>query len=67
MDIATTPAVAQAIAFRIPDAAIVAGLSRATLYKLMDSGELPSVKAGGRRLILRADLEAFFARLKSAA
>ncbi len=47
------------IAYRIDDAARVSGLSRTTLYELIGSGALPSVKAGGRRLILADDLRAF--------
>jgi len=52
------------IALRIPEAAYVAGLSRSTLYALMGEGKLRSVKVGGRRLILRTDLEAYFAQLR---
>lgn len=53
-----------AIALRIPDACRMAGLSRSKLYDLMAKGELRAVKAGGRRLILKADLEGYFERLK---
>jgi excisionase family DNA binding protein len=49
----------QPIAFRIPDAAAAAGLSRTTLYEEMDRGKLAYVKIGNRRLILRDDLVAF--------
>ena len=52
------------IALRIPEAAYVSGLSRSTLYALMGEGKLRSVKVGGRRLILRTDLEAYFAQLR---
>jgi excisionase family DNA binding protein len=52
------------IAFRIHDASHISGLSRSTLYKLIGNGKLRSVKAGGRRLILRTDLEAYFAQLR---
>jgi excisionase family DNA binding protein len=52
------------IALRIPEAAHVSGLSRSTLYALMGEGKLRSVKVGGRRLILRIDLEAYFAQLR---
>jgi excisionase family DNA binding protein len=54
------------IAFRIDDAVRVSGLSRSSLYLLIARGDLPAIKAGGRRLILRADLEAYFERLKAA-
>ena len=51
------------IALRIPEAAYISGLSRSTLYALIGEGKLRSVKVGGRRLILRNDLEAYFAQL----
>lgn len=35
----------------IPTAIRRTGLSRSTLYRLMDSGELPYIKVGTRRLI----------------
>ena len=52
------------IAFRILEASHVSGLSRSTLYSLINEGKLRSVKAGRRRLILRTDLEAYFAQLR---
>ena len=52
------------IALRIPEAARASGLSRSTLYKLISENRLHSVKAAGRRLILRSELEAY---LKSCA
>lgn len=51
------------LAFTIPDAASYCGLSRSRLYTLMQGGELPSVRVGGRRLIRRDALDACFARL----
>jgi excisionase family DNA binding protein len=52
------------IALRIPEAAYISGLSRSTLYALMGEGKIRSVKVGGRRLILRTDLEAYFTQLR---
>ena len=52
------------IALRILEASHVSGLSRSTLYSLIKEGKLPSIKAGRRRLILRADLDAYFAQLR---
>jgi excisionase family DNA binding protein len=46
------------LALRINDTVAISGLSRSTLYKLHADGKLRAVKVGGRRLILRADLEA---------
>ncbi len=47
------------IGYRVDEAVIVSGLSRATLYEQMTLGALKSRKVAGRRLILREDLEAF--------
>jgi len=46
------------LALRVNEASIAAGISRSTIYKLMTAGKLRTTKVGGRRLILRADLEA---------
>ncbi|MFQ6026923.1 MAG: helix-turn-helix domain-containing protein [Dehalococcoidia bacterium] len=35
------------------------GVSRPTLYRLLDSGEIPSFHIGRRRLIRKADLDKF--------
>jgi excisionase family DNA binding protein len=53
------PAHCEPLAYRMPDASRVTGISIAKLYELIAAGELKSVKRGGRRLILRADLETF--------
>jgi excisionase family DNA binding protein len=45
-------------AFHIKEAARYTRLSRATIYRLIKSGHLRSIKVGRRRLLLRADLEA---------
>jgi excisionase family DNA binding protein len=39
------------LAYRIKDAARVAGLSRSSLYSLIGEGKLRSVRVAGRRLI----------------
>lgn len=44
-------------AFHVREAAAVYRLSRSTLYKMMSSGTLRTVKIGGRRLIPRDVLE----------
>jgi excisionase family DNA binding protein len=43
-------------AFAIPEAQRFSTLSRATLYNLMESGELPYLKIGRRRAIPRRAL-----------
>ncbi len=46
------------LALRSDGAVAISGLSRSTLYKLHADGKLRAVKLGGRRLILREDLQA---------
>ncbi len=43
----------------VPEAADFLDLGQSTVYKKAASGELPSVKLGGRRVFLRSDLEAY--------
>lgn len=51
------------IAYRIDEAVKASGLGRTFLYERIASGELKSVKIGGRRLILHAELMAFLTRM----
>lgn len=55
------------LAFRIDGAAHASGLSRSTIYELISSGRLRSIKAAGRRLILADDLRAFLEAQREAA
>ncbi|MEM9615518.1 MAG: helix-turn-helix domain-containing protein [Actinomycetota bacterium] len=41
-------------------------ISRSKVYVLMNSGELPSVRIGSRRLVRRVDLERFVSELSAA-
>ena len=52
------------LAYRINEAVNASGLGRSFLYEEIKSNTLPSFKAGGRRLILRADLVAYLERHK---
>ncbi len=45
-------------AFPIREACEYVGLGRSTLYEMLQAEKLRSVKIGGRRLILREDLDA---------
>ena len=45
------------IALSPQEASNALGLSKPTLQRLIDSGELPSFLIGRRRLIIRSDLE----------
>jgi excisionase family DNA binding protein len=50
------PSPLEPLAYSVMDAAAVLGVSRAMLYELIASGELPSTKLGSRRLIRREAL-----------
>ena len=50
------------LSFGVSDAARYVGMSRTRLYELIGSGELKSLRVGGRRLILRSELESFINR-----
>ena len=54
-----TPAIplSQKHSFQIKEACLFSGLCRSTIYKLASAGKLRMVRIGGRRLILREDLE----------
>ncbi|MCA1934772.1 MAG: helix-turn-helix domain-containing protein [Asticcacaulis sp.] len=47
------------LAYRVNEAVKASGLGRSFLYERMSSGDLPSVKIGGRRLIMHDDLMRF--------
>jgi excisionase family DNA binding protein len=47
------------LAYRIDEAVKASGLGRSFLYERMASGELKSIKVGGRRLIFHTDLMDF--------
>jgi excisionase family DNA binding protein len=49
----------------ITEAARLLGVSRTSLYQLMDTGELSSRKLGRRRLVPRAALEVYAAERES--
>ena len=51
----------------VPAAAALLGCSRRTLYRELDAGRLPSRKVRGRRLLARADLDAYVAKAKAPA
>lgn len=51
----------------LPEAWKALGIGRSLGYELMDSGELPSVKIGRRRLIPREDLLAYVAKVTASA
>jgi excisionase family DNA binding protein len=55
------------IAHTVPDACLVSGLSRSTLYRFIQSKDLPVRKCGNRTLILHEDLKRFIESLPAQA
>ena len=53
----------EAMLLKVPEVVACLGISRAKVYELMASGELPSVRVGGSRRIRAEDLETFVASL----
>jgi predicted site-specific integrase-resolvase len=53
----------QAFAYRLRDAARMAGVSRATLYRAAGDGKVTIRKAKGRSVILAKDLQAWLESL----
>jgi excisionase family DNA binding protein len=53
--------------YRVSEAALALGLSRAKVYELINSGALRAVWIDGARRVRAADLEAFVASLGEAA
>jgi len=58
---------AHRLAYSVEEAGQMIGLCRRTIYELMTSGQLRSVKIGRRRLVRHTDLVEFLARLEPAA
>jgi excisionase family DNA binding protein len=55
------------IALNMTGAVTYSGLSRSRIYELMRDGHLTSFQVGGRRMIRRDALDAFFAKLAEVA
>ncbi len=53
------PVPAPQLALRLSEAADAISVSRATLWRLLRAGEIPVVRFGGIKRILRRDLEAW--------
>lgn len=51
------------LALTVASASHYSGLSRSRLFALMRDGEMPSILVGGRRMIFRAAVDSFFAKL----
>ncbi len=47
------------LAYGIAEAAAMLGIGRTTIYELVRSGQLATLKIGQRRLVTRVDLERF--------
>ncbi len=54
------------LAYSVEEAADLIGISRRTIYELIRTGDLGSVKIGTRRLIRKTDLTQFLDDLEAA-
>src|SRR3954471_2323819 len=61
----TVSPLADKLALSINEACAATSIKKSMLYKLIASGELPIRKIGWRTIIMRADLDAFLAKLGS--
>jgi excisionase family DNA binding protein len=64
---AAYPNISDKLAYSINEACASTGIGRTSLYELISNGQLKAIKAAGRRLILRTDLEAYLASCRNAA
>lgn len=55
------------ISYKVKDLVKATGLSKTTIWNLIQSGELPSIKFHGNRLVMRSDVEALFEQFREAA
>jgi len=51
------------LAYRVKELIAVTGLSRSTLWGLIQRGEIPSFKFRGVRMVLRSDLDTWLAKI----
>jgi excisionase family DNA binding protein len=58
--------VIEKIGYSIDEAVEASGIGRTTLYELMGSGEIESVKVGRRRIIPADSIRAYFDSLRTA-
>jgi excisionase family DNA binding protein len=54
------------LAYRISEASVAMGIGKTSIYELINRGELKTIKVAGRRLILKADIEAFLSACRDA-
>lgn len=55
------------LAYSVDDVAVLISVGRTKVVAMVSSGEIPSIKVGGRRLIPRQDLYEFVDRLRAQA
>jgi len=55
------------LSYTVAEVCLVTGLGRTSIYEAIARGSLRSIRACGRRLVLKADLEAWLASFGTAA
>lgn len=53
------------LVYSVQEAAEQLGVGRTTVFELIRTGKLASIKIGQRRLVTRADVESFVERLRN--
>ena len=62
---AAYPNISNKLAYSVNEACAATGIGRTSLYELIAKGQLKTLKAARRRLILRTDLEAYLASCRN--
>jgi len=57
----TGQSVPERLSYPVPETAMLIGLSTRSVWTLVDTGELPSFKSSGRRLVALDDIKAYIA------
>jgi excisionase family DNA binding protein len=60
-------ALPEKLSYTISEVCFATGLGRTSIYEAMARGSLKSIRACGRRLVLKADLEAWLVSFETAA
>jgi excisionase family DNA binding protein len=58
-DVRATVPTLEKLIFKLDELNFVFGISRSSAYRAMAAGKLRSIKAGGRRMFKREDIDAF--------
>jgi excisionase family DNA binding protein len=60
-------ALPEKLSYTVSEVCLATGLGRTSIYEAMAQGSLKSIRACGRRLVLKADLEAWLTSFRTSA